>query len=138
MRGCSGIQRRMPYLPDLRIYQMPVKFRKMTKRTINKKIVSIINQYRKELEARGIKVKKILLYGSYARGKARKDSDIDLVVISDDFKNMDLFERHSLLGRARVNISHPMEILGYTEEEISRQKKGSFIYDEVLPNSREF
>jgi len=55
---------------------MPVKFRKMTKRTINKKIGSIINQYRKELEARGIKVKKILLYGSYARGKARKDSDL--------------------------------------------------------------
>ena len=105
---------------------------------MDKEVISIINQYRKELEARGIKVKKILLYGSYARGKARKDSDIDLVVISDDFKNMDLFERHSLLGRARVNISHPMEILGYTEEEISRQKKGSFIYDEVLPNSREF
>ena len=110
----------------------------MTKRTINKKIVSIINQYRKELEASGIRVKKILLYGSYARGKARKDSDIDLVVISDDFKNMDLFERHSLLGRARVNISHPMEILGYTEEELAQTQKGTFLYDEVLSQCQEF
>lgn len=43
---------------------------------------------------------KIILYGSYAKGNPREDSDIDLVVISNDFKNMNLRERLEILGLA--------------------------------------
>ena len=91
----------------------------------------VIAEYRKKLEALGIKVKKIILYGSYASGTDREDSDLDLVVVSDDFSDMDVWDRLCLLGRARKGIKRPMEILGLTEEEFDSEGEGSFIGDEV-------
>ncbi len=100
---------------------------------MDKEITHLIKEYQQKLESSGVRVKKIIIYGSHASGKSGKDSDIDLVVISDDFKNMDLWERLCLLGRARIGIKRPMEILGFTEEELAAQPIGSFIGDEVKP-----
>jgi predicted nucleotidyltransferase len=104
---------------------------------MDKEIYTIITKYRQRLEALGIKVKKIILYGSFASGRAREDSDIDLVVISDDFNKMDLWERLCLLGRARMGIRRPMEIIGFTEEEFEAEHSGTFIGDEVKPKGVE-
>jgi hypothetical protein len=98
---------------------------------LDKEISHIIAEYKQRLEVLGVRVKKIILYGSYALGRAKEDSDIDLVVVSDDFKNMDLWERLCLLGRARIGIKRPMEILGLTEEEFVEEQSGTFIGDEV-------
>src|SRR3989338_11490371 len=98
---------------------------------MGKKIYPIITGYKQNLEALGIKVKKIILYGSYASGKEREYSDIDLVVVSDTFKDMDTWERLCLLGRARIGINEPMEILGFTEDEFRMESTGTFIGDEV-------
>ena len=93
---------------------------------------TIINEYRDRLEALGVEVKKIILYGSYAAGTARKDSDLDLVVVSDAFRDMDLWERLWLLGQAQAGIREkPMEILGLTEEEYESDNVDTFIRDEV-------
>lgn len=98
---------------------------------MDKKVNHIINQYRKNLEAMGINIKKVILYGSHASGKGKEESDIDLVVVSDDFKDMDLWERLCLLGRARIGIKKPMEILGVTEEEYKDENSATFLRDEV-------
>lgn len=98
---------------------------------MDKKICHIINEYRRNLETTGINVKRIILYGSYALKRERDNSDIDLVVVSDSFKNMDTWERLCLLGRARTGINEPMEILGFTEEEFRAESAGTFIGDEV-------
>jgi len=98
---------------------------------MDKEIHCIINEYKQKLEAMGVRVKKIILYGSHALGKAGEDSDIDLLVVSDDFKGMDLWERLCLLGRARIGIKRPMEISGITEEEFKSEHSGTFIGDEV-------
>ena len=91
----------------------------------------IIVKYRRKLETLGVKARKIILYGSHASGNAREDSDLDLVVVSDDFKSMDLWERLWLLGQARIDIERPMEILGLTEEEFDSDQCDTFIRDEV-------
>jgi len=92
----------------------------------------IIDEYRKKLESMGIRVKKIILYGSHASGTAREHSDLDLVVVSSDFRDMDLWERLCLLGEARMGIrKKPMEILGLTEEEFESEGEGTFIGNEV-------
>jgi len=98
---------------------------------MDKKVNKIINQYRKNLEAMGVKIRKLIIYGSHASGKSKEESDIDLVVVSNDFKDMDLWERLCLLGRARIGIKRPMEILGITEEEFKEEKSGTFLGDEV-------
>ncbi len=82
------------------------------------KIRNIIIRFESELKKLNINPQKIVLFGSYARGKAREDSDIDLVVISDDFKKLNLRERLEILGLAGGRILEPVEALGYTPEEI--------------------
>ena len=49
-----------------------------------KRIEELLRAYRGELEtATGYRVKKVILYGSYARGDFRPDSDIDVMVLVD-------------------------------------------------------
>ena len=75
---------------------------------------------------------KIILYGSYKDGNPREDSDIDLIVISENFKEMNLRERLEILGLAAGKIFEPIEALGYTEEEV-RNKKETYL-EEILLN----
>ena len=98
-----------------------------TEREINE----IIEKFGIEIESLGVKAQRILLYGSYAKGTPREDSDIDLIVVSADFKNMNLRERLELLGIAAGRVFEPIEALGYTVEEIETEKKGTFL-DEIF------
>ena len=86
----------------------------------------IIERYRQELKNFNINSQRIILYGSYAKGNPREDSDIDLIVISDDFKDMNLRERLEILGIAAGRVFEPIEALGYTPKEIE-QKKETFL-----------
>jgi predicted nucleotidyltransferase len=70
-----------------------------------------------------IHAERIILYGSYARGNPGEDSDIDLIVISSDFKNMNIRERLEISGLAAGNVFEPIEALGYTPQEILKKKE---------------
>ena len=98
-----------------------------------REIEIIIEKYKVELGKLGIRPQKIILYGSFASGQPREDSDIDLIVISDDFKNMNFRERLEILGLAAGRVFEPIEAIGYTEEEI-KDTKGTFL-EEILPTS---
>jgi len=50
------------------------------------------------LERRGFRVEEIYLFGSYARGDYLKSSDIDLVVVSDDWENVPFLKRLDIVG----------------------------------------
>lgn len=86
-----------------------------------KKVKPIINFYLKELR-KNIRPQKVIVFGSYAKGIATSDSDLDLVIISRDFAHRSFDERYSLLSQARL---HPetrkiaMDIFGYTPEEFN-------------------
>ncbi|BCB96060.1 DNA polymerase beta-like region [Dissulfurispira thermophila] len=94
-------------------------------------IKEIVERYAAELEKIGIRPQRVILYGSYAKGQAREDSDIDLIVISEDFKGRNLRERLEILGLAAGRVFEPIEARGYTEEEIIAKEDGSFL-DEVV------
>lgn len=47
----------------------------------------IIKKYRQKLESKNIPVTTIYLYGSYAKGTPKRDSDIDICVISPIFQD---------------------------------------------------
>jgi predicted nucleotidyltransferase len=98
-----------------------------------REIEEIITKYKKVLIKLGINSQRVILYGSYARGNPREDSDIDLIIISEDFKNMNLRVRLETLGLAAGKILEPIEAVGYTEEEI-KNTKGTFL-EEILPAS---
>ena len=49
--------------------------------------------------ARSITVNKAILTGSWATGRYLEDSDVDLIIVSDDFSKMPISERLSYLQR---------------------------------------
>ena len=92
-------------------------------------IARIINKFRQELQKLNICPVKIILYGSFVLNKQRKDSDIDLIVISDDFQNLNIRERLEILGLAAGRIMEPIEAFGYTQQEADKETEGSFLWD---------
>ena len=52
------------------------------------------------LRVKGIRIEKVVLFGSHATGNPRTDSDIDLAIISPDFGQNRLKERTMLLQLA--------------------------------------
>ncbi len=82
-----------------------------------KAVLEIISAFRKALESRGIRADKLILFGSYATGQCREDSDIDVVVISRDFKNKSYWERIDILSGAIYDIFEPIEAIAFTPEE---------------------
>jgi predicted nucleotidyltransferase len=58
---------------------MNLKMAKESKARTIEEIKQILNQHKNEIEER-FKVKNIAIFGSYARGEQREDSDIDILV----------------------------------------------------------
>ena len=78
----------------------------------------IIKRYRLQLRKLGIRPTRILLYGSQAEGTAQEGSDVDLIVISDDWKKYSYRQRLELLGIAAARILEPVQAQGFTPAEI--------------------
>ena len=94
----------------------------MLKKRNNVKL--IISKYSEELSKK-IKIDGIFLFGSAARGKMTKDSDIDLIILSSDFKRMGFMRRLQLLSRISSVCAKEtaMDIIGYTPEEFLEFRK---------------
>lgn len=95
-----------------------------------KKVKNIISQYIRNLEALGISVQKVILFGSMAKGTYNKESDIDIAVISNNFEKMTLWDRAKYLGRAARGIPHPIETLGFSPSQLNGIEQGTLL-DEI-------
>lgn len=78
---------------------------------------------------------KIILFGSYASGKADENSDIDLLVIKES--DLPRPERTVKVRRMLFGMNVPIDLIVYTPEEVSasRENPFSFIY-EVLKSGK--
>jgi predicted nucleotidyltransferase len=83
-------------------------------------VLKIVADFGKALESEGIKLQKIILFGSHSTGTQREDSDIDLVVISEDFAGKDYWERIDILSNAIFAVFKPIEAVAMTPEEWDR------------------
>jgi uncharacterized protein len=90
-------------------------------------VIKILNKFRKALETAGIYAEKLILFGSYASGNEREDSDIDVVVVSKGFKNKNYWERIDILTEAVYRLFAPIEATAMTPEEW--ENKESLIAD---------
>ena len=89
--------------------------------------LEIIDRFRTVLESKDVTINKIILFGSFARGNYRDDSDIDVIVISDDFVSLNYWERIDLLSEAIYEIFEPIEAVSFTSKEW--EKSDSFLVD---------
>ncbi len=93
-------------------------------------IKTLVNQYVRQLEASGIRVQKVVLFGSYARRRAHTGSDIDLAVIAPQFARLNIRERYETLGLANIALRAPIQAIGYAPRQWRFAERGSFI-DEI-------
>ena len=76
-------------------------------------IKRIVKQYVDQLQPE-IRVDKVILFGSHARGTAHEWSDIDIAIISNDFKKMKPIERIEFLAVRRIGCDSALSPLAYT------------------------
>ncbi len=106
-----------------------------------KEIVRVKDILHELLKQKGISINKIVVFGSYAKGAERKDSDIDIIVVSKVFRGTSIFERVELtagIDRDLVKkFMKPFDIIYYSDEEWkkgnsliinSAKKEGEIIY----------
>jgi len=80
-------------------------------------VLNIIEQFKLKLIEKGVSIDRIVLFGSYATETQKSDSDIDLIVISDTFRDMNYWQRIDILADAISDIFQPIEAVGMTSEE---------------------
>ena len=81
---------------------------------------------------------KIILFGSYAKGNPNENSDLDIMIILDNYHVPKTYEERlnkKVLIRSLIldiNRKIPIDILVYSKEELNIIKKcGSYLIDEI-------
>jgi uncharacterized protein len=92
-------------------------------------VINITKKYLNNLSRMGIPIYKAYLYGSYARNEATEESDIDVLIISDDYNSFDL-KKKSLAWAATDGID--LRIEPYTIGTNRLLSDDSFILNQAL------
>lgn len=79
------------------------------------------------MRANGIEVDALFLFGSHARGEARADSDIDVLLVSPTFERKGLWSRCGQVGRALSGLPEPVQIYPVNRAEFEHPMPGGFI-----------
>jgi len=82
-----------------------------------KQVQKPLTQFVQNIPA-SIKVDQVIVFGSYLEGKARPDSDIDVVVVSENFRDIEPFDRSRMLDKAAGDINPEIQAWGFTTEEL--------------------
>jgi len=83
-------------------------------KVLRKNVEAFIN----EIEKNKIKILKAYIYGSYAKGNEREDSDIDLALISPDFSGNRFLDSMKIIPLRR-RIDSRIEPVTYKPEDFS-------------------
>ncbi len=95
-----------------------------------KHVIDQLKSFKEEVE-RDMAVKKMILFGSFASGKVRRWSDIDLIIVSPNFRGLNFFRRGARMYDY-WNLDYPVDFLCYTPEEFDEMKGGATIVREAL------
>lgn len=94
------------------------------------KIISLLKDFRKKVEKK-IVVDKIILFGSRARNEGREDSDIDFIIVSDDFEGKKSFKR-SPIFYYMWDAKYDVDIICLTSKELNKKKRQIGIISEAI------
>ena len=84
----------------------------------------MIQQLKKFKEYASIEIllDKLIFFGSRAKGKFKKYSDVDLILVSKEFKKLK-FRKRATKMYDFWNLDYPVDFLCYTPEEFNKLKK---------------
>lgn len=82
-----------------------------------REVIEILKQFHQKMLARGIRPLKIILYGSYSKETYQEGSDIDVVIVSNDFTGKNYWERIDILADVIYELFAPIEAVALTQQE---------------------
>jgi predicted nucleotidyltransferase len=94
---------------------------------------SIIEQLRgfKKNVSKDYPLKRMILFGSRATGRSHKDSDIDLILVSEKFKRMNFLKRGARMYDY-WDLKRPVDFLCYTPKEFKEKSKNAVIIRQAV------
>jgi predicted nucleotidyltransferase len=85
----------------------------------------IIEEYLR-LISQDISLEKVILFGSYALGKAGEFSDIDLAIVSEDFEGKRRIDNMKFLFSRAHRVDPSLEPLAFTPKQLENPDKRTF------------
>lgn len=73
----------------------------------------------------------VILFGSRVQGTAHDESDLDVIVVAESFRDVPQHERFPLI-RKRIRTAYSIDYLCYTPEEFERMKTRSSVLESAL------
>lgn len=95
-----------------------------------REIIEDVKEFKKSAEKK-FGLERVFIFGSAARGRMGKDSDIDFLLVSRKFTGKKFFKRDIGL-RSYWKLDYPVDFLCYTPEEFERPRKKVTIVREVV------
>ena len=90
--------------------------------------IRVIKKFINALKREGINIDRVILYGSYAKGNVRPDSDIDIAIISKDF-GKDRVEEGMTLYRIAGKIDPRLEPIPFSTKAYENDTWIPLIYE---------
>ncbi len=91
---------------------------------VKDKVIGAIKFLERCLREEGVHISKVILFGSQVKGTTTEESDVDILIISEDFQGKDIFERARLTKYAEImtlkKFMMPLDIVTLTSEEFER------------------
>ncbi|MFH1196133.1 MAG: nucleotidyltransferase domain-containing protein [bacterium] len=85
---------------------------------VQTKTIDKIDQFVSELKRIGIEVEKVFLFGSYAKGTYNEWSDIDIAVVSNDFKGIRILDKEKMVTAISA-VDYDISPLPYRPEDFT-------------------
>jgi predicted nucleotidyltransferase len=83
--------------------------------------IEAVRFFGERLSQQAVRISQLILFGSHARGAGSEESDVDVLVVSEDFRGKNIFERARLIGDPEQATIHrfqvPLDIIMMTPEE---------------------
>ena len=83
-------------------------------------LIQRLRHFRQTIDSE-IPINRMIFFGSFAKGKQHKWSDIDLIIVSSRFRRVKSFKRARKLYDY-WNLDYPVDFLCYTPEEFNKLK----------------
>lgn len=100
----------------------------MPQKKIPKPVEREIQRYIRILSQDNLPIAKVILFGSWAKGKARKGSDIDLCIVSPQFDDTRRANQYLWSKREIFNLDYTIEPVGFSPKDL-RDKYNSLIQE---------
>ena len=97
---------------------------------MDKKAVGEIEKFKKETN-KHIHIDKVIFFGSRTGKKFRKDSDVDLIIVSEKFSKMNFFKRVAKMYDYWKS-DYPVDFICYTPEEFNKLSEQVSIVSEAV------